>query len=129
MKDLHSNVKAVLALAPAVKTDAESGPAIDLQGYGSAEIVVSTGALVSAGDFGFKVQHSHTTTGGDFVDAPAGDVLGTQPAAAMAATSVYRVGYIGPRRYIRVTTIDNGGTSLAIGAVAVLGDPQGAPVA
>jgi len=129
MKDMHSNIKAVAAIAPAVKTDAEDGAAIDLLGFRSAEIVVNTGALVGAGDFGFKIQHSHTATGGDFVDAPATDLLGTPPAAAMTAASVYRVGYVGSRRYVRVVTIDNGGTSLAISAVAVLGNPAIAPVA
>lgn len=129
MKDLHNNVKAVQAIAPAVKTDAESGATIDLQGYRSCEIVVNTGALAGAGDFGFKLQHSHTTTGGDFVDVPAADLLGVAPAAAMTASTVYRVGYVGFRRYVRVATIDNGGTSLAIGAVAILGNPALAPVA
>lgn len=129
MKDMHNNIKVVAAIAPAVKTDAENGAAIDLLGFGSAEIVVNTGALAGAGDFGFKLQHSHTTTSGDFVDVPAADLLGTAPAAAMTAASVYRVGYVGSRRYIRVATIDNGGTSLAIGGVAILGDPAIAPVA
>lgn len=129
MKDMHSNIKVVAAIAPAVKTDAESGAAIDLQGYRSAEIVVNTGALAGAGDFGFKIQHSHTTESGDFVDVPASDLLGAAPAAAMTATTTYKVGYVGSRRYIRVATLDNGGTSLAIGAVAILGSPALAPVA
>lgn len=128
-KDMHSSVKVLAAIAPAVKTDAENGATIDRQGYRSAEIVVNTGALVSAGDFGFKIQHSDTTTSGDFTDVPAGDLLGTAPAAAMAANSVYKVGYVGAKRYIRVVTIDNGGTSLAIGAVAILGHPNLGPVA
>lgn len=129
MKDMHSNIKVVAAIAPAVKTDAESGAAIDLQGYRSAEIVVNTGALAGAGDFGFKIQHSHTTESGDFVDVPASDLLGAAPAAAMTAATTYKVGYVGSRRYIRVATLDNGGTSLAIGAVAILGSPALAPVA
>lgn len=127
--DMHSNIKVVAAVAPAVKTDAETGATVDRLGYRSAEIVVNTGALVGAGDFGFKLQHSHTTENGDFVDVTAADLLGTAPAAGMTAASVYRVGYVGSRRYIRVATLDNGGTSLAIGAVAILGSPNIAPVA
>jgi hypothetical protein len=129
MKDMHNNIKVVAAIAPAVKTDAETGGTIDLRGFGSAEIVVNTGALVGAGDFGFKLQHSHTTENGDFSDVTGADLLGTAPAAAMTAASVYKVGYVGGRRYIRVATLDNGGTSLAIGAVAILGEPQIAPAA
>jgi len=129
MKDSFNNLKTVAAIAPGVKTDAENGAAIDLRGFGSATVVVQTGAIAGAGDFGFKLQHSHTTTSGDFVDVPAGDLLGTGQAGPMEATSVYKVGYIGPRRYIRVATIDNGGTSVAIGATAILGHPAVAPVA
>jgi hypothetical protein len=47
----------------------------------------------------------------------------------MTATTVYRVGYIGSRRYVRVVTLDSGGTSVVIGAVAILGNPHLAPVA
>ena len=129
MKDLHNNMTAVAAIAPAVKTDAENGAAIDLRGFGSAEIVVQTGAIAGAGDFGFKLQHSHTTTSGDFVDVPAADLLGTAPADGMTENTVYRIGYVGPRRYIRVATLDNGGTSVVIGATAILGHPAVAPVA
>lgn len=128
-KDMHSSIKVVAAIAPAVKTDAENGATIDRQGYRSAEVVVNTGALAGAGDFGFKIQHSDTTTSGEFEDADAADLLGAAPAAAMAANSTYKVGYVGARRYIRVVTIDNGGTSLAIGAVVILGHPNIAPVA
>lgn len=127
--DMHSNIKVVQAIAPAVKTDAETGGTIDRQGFRSVEVVVNTGALAGAGDFGFKLQHSDTTENGDFVDVTSADLLGTAPAAAMTANSVYRVGYVGARRYIRVATLDNGGTSLAIGAVAILGNPNIGPVA
>lgn len=127
--DLHSGIKAVPAINPSVKTDAETGVTIDRQGYRSAEVIVSTGAVAGDGDFGFKLQHSHTTETGDFTDVTAPDLLGSQIAAGMAQNSVYRVGYVGSRRYIRVVTLDNGGTSVAIGAVAVLSHPNIAPVA
>lgn len=127
MKDNFHNIKTVAAIAPAVKTDAENGAAIDLRGFNSATIVVQTGAIAGAGDFGFKLQHSNTTDNGDFIDVPAIDLLGIAPAAEMAASSVYRIGYVGSRRYVRVVTIDNGGTSVAIGAVAVLSHPAVAP--
>jgi len=129
MRDTFHNLKAVAAIAPAVKADAENGGAIDLRGFNSALIVVHTGAVVSDGDFGFKLQHSDTTDNGDFEDVPAGEMLGEAPDAEMDATSVYTVGYVGGRRYVRVATIDNGGTSVAIGAVAILGHPAVAPVA
>lgn len=127
-KDSHSNVKAVAAINPAVKTDAENGATIDLKGFASALVIVQTGAIAGAGDFSAKLQHSDTTDNGDFADVPAADQVGTIP-GTMAATSVYRVGYLGKKRYLRVATIDNGGTSVVIGATAILGMPHHAPVA
>lgn len=127
MKDSYHSVQAVQAIAPAVKTDAENGASIDLAGYGSALIVVTTGAVAGDGDFSFKLQESDAS-GSGFTDVAADDVLGSAP-ATMDATSAYRVGYIGSKRYIRVATVDNGGTSVAIGAVAILGSPAVAPVA
>ena len=60
MRDLYSNLKAVPALAPAVQAAAVAGAAIDLKGANRAAIVVNTGAIVGAGDFGVKLQESDT---------------------------------------------------------------------
>ena len=128
MRDLYSNIGAVQALAPAVATAAANGAAIDLKGYNSVAFVVNTGAVVGDGDFGVKIQHSNTTTNGDFVDAPA-DQVDTNAPATLAANSAYRLGYLGHKRYVRIALTKEGGTSVAAGAVAVLGNPADAPVA
>lgn len=128
MRDLYSNIGAVLALAPAVKTAAGEGPAIDTKGFGSVAFVVNTGAIAGAGDFGVKLQESDTTTSGDFADAAA-DVVDTNAPATLAATSTYKLGYRGFKRYIRLALTMAGGTSIAAGAVAVLGQAQSRPVA
>lgn len=126
MKDLYSNVKAVPAIVPAVKTAAGEGSTIDVQGFGSLLFVVNTGAIAGDGDFGVVVQDS--VNGSDWADAAAGDVQGTIP-ATLAATSAYRVGYTGSKRYVRLALTKEGGTSIALGAVAILGHPAVAPVA
>jgi hypothetical protein len=128
MRDLYSNIGAVQALAPAVKTAAGDGAAIDLKGYNSVAFVVNTGAVAGDGDFGVKVQHSDTSTPGDFTDAPA-DQVDTNAPATLAANSAYRLGYRGHKRYVRIALTKEGGTSVAAGAVAVLGNPADAPVA
>lgn len=128
MKDSHTSNKAVLALSPAVQAAAINGPAVDLIGYDSALFVINTGAIVGAGDFGAKLQESDASSSG-FTDVVAADQLGAFP-ATLAADSAYRVGYIGSKRkrYIRVALTKAGGTSIAAGAVAVLGTPALAPV-
>ena len=126
MKDMHSNIKAALAIAPAVKTAAADGTTVDLRGYNSVAFVVNTGAIAGDGDFGVVVQDS--TNGSNWGAAAAADVLGTVP-ATLEADSAYRLSYVGSKRYVRVNVTKAGGTSLALGAVAILGNPHIAPVA
>ncbi len=127
-KDIYSNTGLALALAPAVQAAAVNGSAVDLKDFASALVVVNTGAIVGAGDFGVKLQHSDTSTSGDFIDVPAEDVKGNAP-ATLAADSSYKLGYIGSKRFIRVSLTKTGGTSIAAGAVIIKGRPNIAPVA
>lgn len=128
MKDMYSNVEAVQVLAPAVLAATDTATALDLQGFNSATVIVETGAIVSAGDFTAKLQESDTTTGGDFTDVAAGDLLGTFPASLEAASTV-KVGYVGAKRYIRTVTTKNSGTSIATSITLLKGHPTDAPVA
>ena len=126
MKDAISNVKAVPAIAPAVKTAAGDGTAIDVQGFGSLLFVINTGAIAGDGDFGVVVQDS--ANGSEWANVDDVDVQGAIP-ATLAATNAYRVGYTGSKRYVRLALTKAGGTSIALGAVAILGHPAVAPVA
>ncbi|MEQ8444869.1 MAG: hypothetical protein RIB57_03175 [Pelagibacterium sp.] len=128
MHDLYSDTAVVTAISPAVKSAGENGAAVDLQGAGSAVVTVGTGAIAGDGDFTFKVQHSDTTTSGDFTDAAATDIHGDYP-TTMEADSAYSVGYVGGKRYIRVATVKNGGTSIAAGALVVKSHLSVAPAA
>lgn len=127
MKDLHSHLAAVQALAPAVVSATATADPIDLQGFNSAEVIVLTGAIVSAGDFTVSLEHSDTTTGGDFTAVTGADLLGAFP-ASLAADSVYRVGYVGAKRYVRTVATKNGGTSIAAGIVVIKGHASDTPV-
>jgi hypothetical protein len=128
MRDLASNIGAVLALSPAVQAATIKGNAVDLIDFDSAVVIVNTGAVAGAGDFAAKLQESDTTTDGDFTDVAADDLIGVQPATLAADTSV-KQGYIGMKRYIRVVLTKNTGTSIAAGAVVVRGHPHLVPVA
>ncbi|MFD1744055.1 hypothetical protein ACFSE1_01140 [Rhizobium helianthi] len=128
MRDLSHNLGVVQALAPQVLSATDTSAAIDLIGFDSAAVVISTGAIVSSGNFTAKLQESDTTTSGDFSDVAAADLIGTLP-TALAASSVYKQGYVGNRRYIRLVTTKNSGTSIAVGAVVVKGHAASRPVA
>lgn len=128
MKDAFHDNAAVASLAPAVVTATTKGSHVDLQGYGSALLLINTGAVVGDGDYSIAIQHSDTTTDGDFADVTAADLLGTLP-ASLEADMAYQQGYIGRKRYVRAVITKTGGTSIAAGAVFVLGHPALAPVA
>lgn len=125
MKDMHNNISAVQAIVPAVKTAAGDGTTIDTRGFNGLEFVVTTGAIAGDGDFGIAIQDS-VTGSGDWEAAT--KVMGAFP-ATLEANSSYRVGYTGSKRYVRINVTKEGGTSIALGAVAVLGHPAVAPVA
>lgn len=127
-KDVYSDTKVVQTLAPKVQSATLKGDTVDTQGFRTALLIVNTGAIVSDGDYAVAMQHSDTTTDGDFVDVPATDLIGTIP-ATLEATKVYRQAYIGKKRYLRAVITKTGGTSIAAGAVFVLGTPHLAPVA
>lgn len=128
MRDLANNVAAVQAVAPAVLAATNTNAAIDLQGFESAAVIINTGAIVSAGDFTAKLQESDTTTGGDFTDVVAANLVGSFP-ASLVADSVVKVGYVGSKRYLRTVITKNSGTSIAAGAVILKGDAHSRPVA
>lgn len=128
MRDLAHNIAAVQAVAPAVLAATNTSAAIDLQGFESAAVIINTGAIVSAGDFTAKLQESDTTTGGDFTDVLAANLVGSFP-ASLVADSVVKVGYVGSKRYLRTVITKNSGTSIAAGAVILKGDAHSRPVA
>lgn len=126
-KDLYSNFKAVQAFASASTSAAGDGAVIDMKGFQSALFLVNTGAISGAGDLSFKLQESDQSASG-FTDVAPADVIGIAP-ATMAASTAYKLGYRGKRRYIRLSVTKAGGTSIQMGAVAILGHPHIAPVA
>lgn len=150
-RDLHSNVKAVLHLASAAYTTTQT-PAngVDLQGFGSAEFLISIGTVTNIANspqpsWAFKLQESDSVNS-DFTDVvTSSDVLTGSAASPVAApdsssgvfltvddaaedAAVYRVGYVGAKRYVRVVAAaanTPGSTPMTI--IALLGNPSIAP--
>lgn len=127
-KDSYSDVNVVASLVPAVQSATLKGSTVDTKGYSDALLIVNTGAIASAGDYVVTMEHSDTTTDGDFTTVAAADKIGTLP-ATLEASTVYRQAYIGSKRYVRAVITKTGGTSIAAGAVFVLGQPHLAPLA
>lgn len=128
MKDTYHDTNVVASLVPAVQAATLKGSAVDTRGFGSALMAVTTGAVAGSGDYSLTMQHSDTTTDGDFSNVAAADLLGVVP-ATLEDSKTYRQGYIGKKRYVRAVITKNSGTSIAAGAVFILSGPAIAPVA
>ena len=79
-------------------------------------------------DTSFVTRFLTELAGRDFTDADAAHVDSNAP-ATLEASSAYKVGYRGFKRYVRLALTKEGGTSIAAGAVAVLSDAAQRPVA
>ena len=134
MKDIHSVLAAVLAIEPAVFAADNTPPSVDLQGYSAAEIVLAVGAggitFSGTNKIEFKLTHSDDDTTYTAVEQK--DMLGVTVGtggiikaliAAHATPAVYRAGYKGNRRYVKLLADFSGthGTGTALSAVVLKG--------
>lgn len=132
-KDLHSNVKQVVAkTAAAISTTTTTvGSIIDTAGYESLEYIVLSGTITD-GAYALKLEQGDDSGLSDAADVPADEVLGVLTGFVAADDdTVKRVGSIGKKRYQRLSIVSTGVTTGAnfFAAVGVLGDPQSGPVA
>jgi hypothetical protein len=144
MRDLVSCIAAVPALNATLSADATSA-AIDLKGFDSAVVAISVGAggitFSSSNKIEFLLLHSSDDV--TYVPVTASDVRLGQNAdasvgtggivkslvAAHAALDVTEVGYIGWRRYLKVTADFSGthGAGTPICVNVIKGHPASAP--
>jgi hypothetical protein len=127
-RDIANNLGVAQTLAPVDYAATTKGSTVDLIGFNSAAVIINTGAITSSGLYVVSVQESDTTTDGDFAAVDASQLVGTLP-ASLAASSTYKVGYIGNKRYIRAVITKTSGTSIVAGVVVVKGDADQRPVA
>lgn len=137
MRDLYNNVEVVEAIAPEA-LDADNTPAaIDLQGYGSADVVIHVGVggitFDDTNKVEFKLTHSDddsTYAAVDVDDVQGLDSVGTggiihDLTAAHASATVTEVGYVGGKRYLKLLADFSGthGTATPVSAVVIKGRP------
>lgn len=127
-KDLYNNVGASISLAPAARTASADGTGVDLQGFDSAAVLIEAGAWTD-GSHTFELQESDdNSTFTAVVDA---DLQGTEPVVDGATDDdqIYKLGYTGSKRYIRVSTTVSGTTTGALyGVTVVKGHARSMPV-
>ena len=121
MKDLSNNIATAVSIKNAVKTAAENGTGVDLQGYEGATVIVDVGAEgdTLSSSVHFEVSLEHSDDNSTFTDVTQSDITNGTIAAdgiwlkidgtGTAGTSgnpdstgtVTQVGYVGGKRYIR----------------------------
>jgi hypothetical protein len=141
MRDLHQVSNAALGIGTAVLAADNTPAAIDLAGYNGAEIILGIGiggiTFTAVNKIEFVLTHSYDDV--TYVAVTDADVLGVTGittgiikslVVAHAAAAVYRFGYIGPRRYLKLLADFSGthATGTPISATIVRGYPSMAPV-
>lgn len=131
MRDMMNNIHPVPAIAPVVATDntALVSAIIDLRDYDSCTFVIQTGTLADAdATFAVTMEHGNASNLSDTAAVTAGDLVGTLALAGFTFADdgeCRKIGYVGSRRYVRLTITPTGNTGNApIAAVAYLGHPR-----
>lgn len=126
MKDLMNNINVKRVLSPVSVADntAQVGQVIDGQGAASLTYVIATGSLGDAGAEFTVLLEECDTSGGTYTAVADADLLGTEALASFIQSDddkCFKLGYIGKKRYTRLTiTPTNNATAALIAAVAIL---------
>lgn len=130
-RDLKNDIKIVNALniASITTNTTTAGVEVDTQGYESVTFEVMTGARTD-GTVTPLLQESDVS--GSYSGSVADeDLVGLEADAALStANSRARFGYIGTKRYVKLSLVSTSVTTgLTAGASVILGNPKSAPVA
>ncbi|MFQ5954715.1 MAG: hypothetical protein ACE5JZ_06610 [Kiloniellales bacterium] len=145
MRDLHNNIAHAVAVAPQVISGSNlTSGNIDLQDFNSAEVVAFLGDIdelggspVGAAKLEMKLEHADddgTGSPGTYANVALADVLGpTSVSSGIVASTttdqnILAVGYVGEKRFIRVTLVPTGLTNGGpVSAWVTKGHPRHAP--
>lgn len=128
--DMHSDVYGAIArnFATIATDTTTAGTIIDTQGYEGVEFFFISGARTD-GTYTPLIEESDASNLSGSNAVADEDLVGTEAAAAIsAANAVKRIGYVGHKRYVRLSVVSTGTTSGAtVGSIAVLGRPAVSP--
>lgn len=138
MKDLHNKLHFVPLITPvAARTDntAIVSAIIDRKGFESLELVIVTGANTDANaTFAVLVEDGDNGALSDNAAVADTQLLGTEAVAGFTFSDdgeCRKIGYVGDKRYVRVTVTPSGNDSgnIFLAGVAVLGNAGSSPTA
>lgn len=135
-KDIHNSLHFVPLIVPvAARTDntAIVSAIIDTKGYESAEFVIVTGTNTDTNaTFAVLVEDGDASNLSDAVAVADAQLIGTEAVAGFTFSDdneCRKIGYLGNKRYVRVTVTPSGNDAgnIFISGVAVLGNARNAP--
>jgi hypothetical protein len=135
-RDLHNHIHCVRALSPVTQTNADTAfvtQIIDTAGYESLEFVIMLGAMTDADMTAVVlVEDGDNSSLNDNAAVDDKYLLGTETAAAFQFgddNQVRKIGYVGSKRYVRMTITPTGNNSgaLPIAVLAVQGHARHQP--
>lgn len=136
MRDMHSNITVVAAIAPqTVSTTGAAGGRtsgiIDRRGYDAVEFFAARGVSAAATDTVNFLLTEANATNATFTSVADADLRGTEAGAVMlgSTAAVSKLGYVGNKRYLKLKLYGLGTATSIVSAVAALGSPAAAPVA
>ena len=142
MKDIHSDFTRAVAIGAATLSADNTPAAVDLRGYDAAEILldIGIGGITFSGTNKIEFKLTHSDDDSTYTDVATADMLGVTVAsggiiksliAAHAAPGVYRYGYKGGKRYLKLLADFSGthGSGTPIAASVLLGRGHDSPQA
>jgi hypothetical protein len=122
-RELYNHVLEALSLAPAARVNGTAtGSTVDLLGYESALVLISTG-VITDGSHAITLEDSNDNFSSDTTTVAAGDMLGTiltPLTSGSGGSAVQAVAYVGKKRYLRAKVVTSGATTGGIFAASVL---------
>lgn len=126
LKDNHNKFDVKRAISPVSVSDntAQVSQIIDLQAYQSLEFLITAGSLADAdATFTTLVEHGDASNLSDAAAVSDSELLGTEAGASFVFSddnAVYKIGYRGIKRYVRLTiTPANNASAALLAAVAI----------
>lgn len=125
-KDLKNDISALVALdTQAISSDTTTaGNIIDTAGFESATFVLQAGA-VSAGDVQALIEDGDDSGLSDAAAVADDFLIGTEADTNIStANGIARIGYVGKKRYIRLSAVTDNTANLTVGSAVVLGSAR-----
>lgn len=137
MRDFANHIEVRRAISPAAAVadnTAIVSQIIDIAGFNMLVFAILTGALADAdATFAVKVEHGNEADLSDAAEVDATNVTGSEASAGFAFgddDKVRKIGYVGSKRYVRLTVTPAGNAGNAfIAAVAILSSSRYGPTA